>query len=195
MRLVICGKFTQEIKDAVQKYYAFRGTACYFYDYTNLLDSLNDAIQTVFDFNNITVDDDNLIHIRKALYDCCKDILPKHADSTIYEITEQWLKLNLHHITVIWGVPSPQDLKLFESHFKVLLQRDVEEKHVGHIFKKCHPLEVGFNDCAVSNIFDYVVDTNKLSPEEVANLIGAALHDKTMTAFNKAPDANESIVQ
>jgi type IV secretory pathway VirB6-like protein len=192
MRLVICGDFTQEIKDAVQKYYAFRGTACYFYDYTTLLDSLDDALKTVFDFNDIKVSEVNLLHIRKALYDCCKDILPKHADKTIYEITEQWINLNMHHITVIWGVPSPQDLSLFESHYRVLLQG--EDKHVGHIFNKCHPLEVGFNDCAVSNIFDQVVDTIKHSPEEVATLIGAALHDKMMTVFNRVPDANESII-
>ena len=115
-------------------------------------------------------------------------LLPSYADAEISKVIKRWDELKMFHITVIHGIVKQAQLDRYPAAFKVLLTCDVDERNrrttaTGGSSAFClrdynYPIEAGFNDCAVSDIFDLVVDTGITTPDKAANLIGECLHKK-----------------
>ena len=175
MRIAICGTGSDIPVKELQKYYGYRGTACYCYDYLALITRLVDTCEVVLSQDDIQLDAISKVELRGPFMDVAEDHLPRIADTTINKVTRQWLDLKMHHVTILYNVPESHAQKV-DSDFRVFASYDE---------KKCRTLGSGFDDCAVSRIFHVVVDLNKHVPEEAASLIGDGLHDKMITAIKK----------
>jgi len=175
MRIAVCGE-SEEIKKAIMQYYGYRGTACYFYNYISPIEDLSEACRVVLSGYELELYHCEDMVIKRAFIEAFGMDLKAIADREIDKVTMLWQELKMHHITVLWNV-APEHMHAIECDYKVLITYD----------EKCRPLGYMFNDCAVGDIFHKVVDTSKHSPEEVATLIGAGLHDKMMTAL-RTPD-------
>lgn len=189
LRVIICGAASQDLREELIRYYSYRGKACYSYDYLTLLRTMYDNMETLLQNEGFTVYDDDKPRRLCALYDMFSCYLVRTTQAAVKENTGRWQDLKMDFMTLIWGVPTEEDLKTLSCAdivptFRVLLRSDGSR-----VATEGHPLEVGFNDCAVSDIFDIVVDTDELTPEEMANLIGDKLHDKLMTRLQNIEES------
>lgn len=190
MNILICGKQASgktAVTKALQDYYSYRGSACFTYDYLRPLNELQDVIYVVGKEYGLS-DTGGDTALMGCLYNWNPYLCLVAAVKNINEATERWKELDLFYITVVDGIVERETLATFPG-MKVYLDcpKDDRMKRLGDPSKhrgEGHPLESGFNDCAVCDIFDLVVDTNKHSPEEVANLIGTEFLDKMKTVFS-----------
>lgn len=198
MYLLLCGRHgtgKRSVSHELIKYFSYRYTACYMYNFMSPLEDIEGAADIVVSQNlsreeiRGATDGDLASH----LYSWGKKLLGPLALKQIGVIIERWEVLKLHHITVVRGVP-PAEVSLFGPAFKVLLTCNEEDakariENVQEIPRKGgHPLEIDFDDCAVCDIFDLVVDTSAVSRSEAATLIGESLHDKMLSPFKGTKD-------
>lgn len=190
MNILICGKQASgktAVTKALQGYFSYRGTASFIYDYLHPLNELHDVIYVVGKQYGMpeTFKDNALMG---CLYNWNPYLCLIAAVKSINEATERWKELNMFYVAVVDGVIEPKTLPTFPG-FKVYLDCPKEDRmkrleDPATSRGESHPLESGFNDCAVCDIFDLVVDTSKHSPEEVANLIGTQFLDKMKSVFS-----------
>lgn len=177
------------VTEHLRDYFTYRGMACYVYDFLRPLREMCDALYIVGDqyglvrpFNNPDLVDAGM---QGCLYSMDSAFLGRAAVNEIMEATARWNELKMLYVAIVDGPVSSSDLNLFDS-YRVCLNcnkeirqnRIVARSDESVILSEDHPLEAGFNDCAVSNIFDLVVDTNEPSPKETADLIGNKFLDK-----------------
>lgn len=204
MYILLCGKQgsgKRETTTKLRTYFGYRGQACYAYDYLQPVYQMHDAVYIVgkqYGLNRTEPTDFDLIsHLVEwgnnnssdwgGWARCAKD----HVDG----ITKRWDDLKMFYVAIIQGLPFAENLKMFPNSYKVLLKcdRDVRHTRVTNIsrtwMRENHPIEVGFDDCAVSDIFDLVVDTESKNPDEVAKEIGNNFHDKLLSGLEKTKDS------
>jgi hypothetical protein len=195
MEIILCGQHgcgAPTVALELRDYFAYRGVACYIQDY---LEPLHEAVEGVaMAMAHYGIDlfkGGHEKYLLGSLYQLlgssngwdkvCQDTYNKHTIS--------WENVTLLYAGVIFNAPSPTLLDKYPGAFKVYLEQSKENRlknTVPELFRdESHPLEVGFNDCAVSDIFDLVVDTNESSSKDVANLIGNMFLDKIKTSFIK----------
>jgi hypothetical protein len=98
------------------------------------------------------------------------------AKGRIKELTARWEELGMLYTVIVYGNIGQKDIEEFPDAYKVFLDGSKKEYYLA---------TVHFNDCAVSNIFDQVVDTSKATPEEAVTLISTSYTDKIKSSFNK----------
>jgi len=199
MYVLICGKQgsgKSAVTEKLRDYFTYRGTACYSYDYLTPVYDVIEAVKIALSQHYISPKDIADSVLLERVFDwfpaCWKDIVIAKTNDT----TARWDELGMHYVAIIDGAPSLDVIDLFERKgaFKVYLDCpiDIRNERSNNIREESHPLEAGFNDCAVSNIFDLVVDTSKSSPEEVANLIGTEFQNKLKKAFTQTNTITEA---
>lgn len=192
MNILICGKQASgksRITEKLRDYFTYRGTACYTYDYMTPITNIIESMQIV--------GPESLQYgatLQGILYKWGVLGWKTACVDTVAEATSRWRELGLHFIAIIDGAPKEM-IRAYKDGgaFAVYLNCPDEVRHNrlegfdGSARGEGHPIEVGFNDCAVSDIFDLVVDTSEHSPEEVASLIGTEFQNKINDAFKKTP--------
>lgn len=98
------------------------------------------------------------------------------AKARVRKLTERWDELGMLYTVIIYGNIGQTDIEGFPDSYRVFLDCSKKENCLEYVH---------FNDCAVSNIFDQVVDTNKVTTEEAANLICTSYTDKIKSSFSK----------
>lgn len=197
MYLVLAGDIiTKEYAEEIRKYYSYRGTACVTIDFEEVLGQLHDSvILTLANYiKNFApavrmplqanvFDDPKDLSLLKVLRDWVESKVEysgfsrARADKT----SERWRELNMHHILIIYGNMNEADVRKFPDSYRVYLKG-----------KEGHPLLSHFDDCAVGNIFDLVVDTGKIQKEAVADLVGTSLHHKLLSSITRDKDHPET---
>lgn len=188
MRIAICGHYDEAIKDAVQHYFAYRGKACYSYNYLAPIEMYMEVINIISRNEEITGSVEGDQKLRDTLLEVFGPCLEGLCNKAIKENTGRWQELMMDHITLVWNILDDDKSRRPFYPFRVLLRSPKKSK-----VEESHLPEIGFNDCAVGFIFDVVVDTDEHSPEEVANLIGAKLHDKMKTAMERIDAVEEAL--
>lgn len=201
MHILVCGKpgsGKTEITNQLRQHFTFRGHACYALDYMAPIYQVYHAVYLVakqYDIDQPVLDQDLISHIMRwgdsnlqgwSWSQCVKNQMSK--------ITQRWEELKMFYVGIIKGVPYPQDLSLFPGSFKVYLDcsQEVRKERLKAINKPFagdgHPTEIGFNDCAVCDIFNLVVDTKNKTPSEVTEIITHSFHDKLHAGFKEDKD-------
>lgn len=186
------GSGKSAVAEELRNFFTYRGNACYVYDYLSPLRDLWESIYIVGLQHGLErplgVQEDVDPSLQGAIYDWSEGLyfLTNAADKHVRDAISRWDELNLIYMAILDGPVKPAHLYPF-SPYGVYLQCDTatRERRVGLMSWRGegHPLEAGFNDCAVSDIFDLVVDTNEPSPKEIADLIGNKFLDKLKSVF------------
>lgn len=207
MKIIICGRQgtgKSAVAEALRDFFIYRGTACYVYDYLNPLVDMCNAVYIAGSHHGLQrpcasesmIDPDLLASM--YTWTTKNALIPAAASRNISDVTSEWDRHRLFYVAIVDGVVDCAQLSAL-SGFRVYLHCE-ENKRISRVKldprgsllrENDHPLEVGFNDCAESNIFDLVVDTSKSSPEEIATLIGTKFLDKLDDVF-KQTDASKN---
>lgn len=190
MNIFITGyDLTKEYAEALRNFMSSRGMTCYSYDFEEPVRQMHDSVLLALQQYDVLPERDVFSGpIDRALasnlrswltYDAFIP-LSTFAEKRLDPITARWDELNIIYYTIIYGDLSLHNLSWRPDSYKILLKGE------------SRPVRDDFNDCAISNIFDQVVDTNKVTPEEAANLIAALLRDKMNTVFSKTPPVPSS---
>jgi len=187
MYLLLCGKpgaGVQPISTRLIQYFSYRSTACYEYNYLTPLKDIEEAASIVLSRYMGIEEIENLTggSLSNHLYSWGGDLLARVAQKQVAQVTARWDELKLHYIAILHGIP-PIDVLDFEPAFKVLLKC---ADNASPRRESC--LGPSFDDYAVGDIFDLVVDTSVVSPDEAATLIGESLHDKMLSPFKGTKD-------
>jgi len=167
-------EFRDSVAEALRDHFAYRGVAVYIYDLLTPVDDMVLSSSIAAESHNINFSKDRMMSL--ILQEGRKEsegFWGRAAMSYSKTITDKWDSLNMFYIAIMSSVMFKEDLNQFDVSFKVYLSD-----------KSC-AREDEFNDCAVSNIFDYVVDTNEQTPSGIANLIGERVASKISKAFSK----------
>jgi len=197
MFILLCGKpgtGTRAVCSRLVHYFSYRSTACYEYDYLSPLRDIEDASGIVLSRYLGIEEIENLTEESLAahLYTWGSSLLAPVAKKQVDLVTARWDELKLHYIVVIHGI-SPSVCTDFDPAFKVQLRCDETVRKARILAEGANPrresrLDLSFDDYAVCDIFDLVVDTGVVSPDEAATLIGESLHDKMLSPFKGTKD-------
>ena len=187
MLILITGDGARECAEGVRNRLSYIGHPVISYNFEEPCDSLHDAAMLALQQYKTMVDlpvknvfegprDESFVWKVKTWLEASGISLQTIAKARVRKLTERWEELGMLYTVIIYGNIGQQDIEVFPDSYRVFLGCRNKE----------HCLEyVHFNDCAVSNIFDQVVDTNKVTPEEAATLISTSYTDKIKTSFNK----------
>jgi len=191
------GKYTTS--EALKKYFGYRGTACYCHDFWGVIKQIHDAVMIVA--RPLDLDNEFFIYhgrdqnLLEFFYHWSSS-WGKVARKEVSKITARWEELRVHYIAIVSGAATPEDLAPFEDAFRVQLvasEQTLKDRRAPITGEADHIINCGFNDCAVSDIFDLVVDTNGKTPDDVAALIGTAFQDKIDSAFKRPTEHTDPI--
>lgn len=166
-------EYRDSVAEALRDHFAYRGVAVYIYDLLTPVDDMVLSSSIAAESHNISFPKDRMMSL--ILQEGRKEsegFWGKAAVSYSKTITSNWDSLNMFYVAVISSIMFKEDLKQFDVSLKVYLAD-----------KSC-AREDEFNDCAVSDIFDYVVDTNEQTPSGIANLIGEQVANRVSKAFS-----------
>lgn len=198
MLITLCGprgsgKYTTA--EALKKYFGYRGMPCYCYDYWTPLNHMYDALAMAMQSYDLTLPRTwrNYKDRDTTLQDAIYRLIPvsdwqRIVKEEITKVTQRWEELKVHYVIVLYGVPTPDELHRFNDAFRVWLNIPATElsQRVEVILEEnSHIINQGFHDCAVSDIFDLVVDTSKSTPDEVASQIGTTFQEKISSVFKR----------
>lgn len=199
MFLLVCGKTgsgKRIVSSELIKYFGYRGVACYEYDYQSPLDDIEEAAGVILSryLTPEEIEDNTSEPLSMHLRIWASDVLFLLATRQIKQVTARWDDVKLHYIAIVRGM-DPRETYDFSPAFKVLLTctdkvRETRLQARGEDPSRGGHLDLGLDDYAVSDIFDLVVDTSVLGPDEVAALIGESLHDKMMSPFKGSDCTN-----
>jgi hypothetical protein len=172
--------------EKLKGYLSYRSMPVYCYDLMSPVELMCEAVNSIAHHNYGMLSWDT-VELFNSIFKWKQTTWSTLARDEIKRVTARWNELNIVYTTIVARVPSAADFWEFPNSFKVLLKcdRDIRKLRVdGRLWSldESHPA-VSFNDCAVSDIFDYVVDTGLKGPDEVANLIGAEFLGKISTTF------------
>jgi len=200
MYIILCGRQGSgktTVAEALKAYYSYRGTACFAYDFMQPVQEVHDAAFIALQRYGMPHPPEDLYSRLpyQYIYSWLEMLLPTYANAELTKVIQRWDDLKMYHIAVVHGMTKPAQLEKYLTGFKVLLTCNVDERNrrittAGGSSAFClrdynHPIEAGFDDCAVSDIFDLVVDTGMMTPDKVASHIGECLHKKLFG--DKAP--------
>jgi hypothetical protein len=187
------GSGKKTLSESLKKYYGYRGTAVYVYHIQQPIIHMHDALYSVGTMYGMKKPeagkDGSLIQAldswgRKV----DPDVWAKIAQSKIKSITEKWDSLNLFYIVTIPGVSSSNEFKYFPNSFRVYLEcrEEVRKARATSWGDEHHSTETALEPYVAQPLsFDLVVDTEKSSPDEVAELIGKKLNERLNMALTK----------
>lgn len=187
MLILITGDGARECAEGVRNRLSYIGHPVINYDFEEPCAHLHDAamlaLQQYKDIVDLPVKNvfdgprnEQFVWRIKTWLELSNISLQTIAKARVRKLTERWDELGMLYTVIIHGNIGQPDIEGFPDSYRVFL--DCRNKE--------HCLEyVHFNDCAVSNIFDQVVDTNKVTTEEAATLISTAYTDKIKSSFNK----------
>jgi len=189
MILIVTGPVpTKEIAEEIRKYFSYRGTACLIVDFEEAINQMHDSVaisyQQYCGLASLPVVGDVFSDPRdQELVALLRGWLEKSvslcglAKGRLGVVTKRWVDLSMYHVAVVYGTMTPEDVESFPESYRVYVNS-----------QEGHPLRTHFNDCAVSNIFDLVVDTSKMRKEEMADLVGSSLNLKLLSALSKGKE-------
>lgn len=192
------GKYTTS--EALKKYFGYRGTACYCHDFWGVIKQIHDAVMIVA--RPLDLDNEFFIYhgrdqaLMDYFYNWHHWIWGGVARKEVAKITARWEELRVHYIAIVVGAATPGDLASFKDAFRVQLvasEQTLKDRRAPITGEADHIINCGFNDCAVSDIFDLVVDTNGKTPDDVAAYIGTAFQDKIDSAFKRSTEHTDPI--
>lgn len=180
--------------ERIRNRFSYRGMACIVYNFQEPAEAMHDgAIIALQQYSGVIElpikdvfseeKDFSLLNFSRAWLER-RLPLQKIAHARINSITARWQELGMLYVVVVYGNMTKKDLEEFPRSYKVLLDCGKQESRSN---------TGSLNDCAVSNIFDQVVDTSKAPPDEAANLICAKFTDK-ITSKLETTDAREQTI-
>ena len=191
MIILISGESDAAAKCAerLRNHMSYRGMACITYDFEEPAHQMHDgamiALQTYGAIIDLPIKDvfaeprcDRLEGFIKVWLER-RVPLREIAQARIESMTARWKELKMLYVVIIHGDMIKKDIGRFKASYSVRLNCSELEScpELGH-----------FDDCAVSDIFDLVVDTNKMSFDEAATLIGESFNDKIVSMLHKTTD-------
>lgn len=187
MLILITGEGAKSCSEGVRNRLSYIGHPVISYDFEEPCENLHDAamlaLQQYKDIAELPVKnifdgpkDDLFMWKVRTWLESSGIPLSLLAKGRIKALTSRWEELGMIYTIIVYGNIGRTDLEEFPDSYKVLLDCSKKESR---------PETVHFNDCAVSNIFDQVVDTSKVTPEEAAVLISTSYTDKIKSSFSK----------
>lgn len=178
-----------EYAERLRNHLSYLGNACITYNYREPAEQMHDgALLALQQYSNLLkiprVDvfegpkDESLLALAEAWLE---KNMPLHtvADARLKSMTGRWEELKMNYVAIVFGNMKKEDVERFPESFRVLL---------GCSSQNSGPSQLHFKDCALSNIFDCVVDTSKVNADEAAAFINASLRDKLASALKKVSD-------
>ena len=187
MLILITGDGAKECSELIRNRLSYIGHPVISYDFEEPCNNLHDgamlALLQYKDIIDVPVKnifddprDEQFVWKIKTWLEMNNISLQTIAKARVRKLTERWEELGMIYTVIIHGNIGQKDIEGFPESYKVFLDCSKKESR---------PESVHFNDCAVSNIFDQVVDTNKMTTEEAATLISTSYTDKIKSSFNK----------